>query len=105
MPLALNEKTTTSQPRPKIKKMSIKKTKCQKFLQQANQQIRLTPIQRMVLDALSDGQAQDRVTVAGYMDGGCQGITRYSVARSMADAALSQLVAIGLLRVDAMGWH
>ncbi len=64
----------------------------------------LTPIQAAVLKAFDDGEAHDRVTVADYLDGGHR-LSRFITMRPVADDALRQLVMIGLVRVDPMGWH
>jgi len=64
----------------------------------------LTPIQAAVLQAFDDGEAHDRVTVANYLDGGHR-LSRFITMRTVADDALRQLVMIGLVRVDPMGWH
>jgi hypothetical protein len=75
-----------------------------KFIQHVYALHGLTPLQALVLAAFKDDAAQDAVTVASHMDGQ-HSLSRYAALKPAANEALKQLVVVGLVRVDACGWH
>lgn len=69
----------------------------------------LTPLQSLVLEAFaaeSDDRAQSRVTIAMFLEGQHHRTKRrIEAVRKVAGESLKDLISLGLVRVDSIGWH